>query len=177
MSYLDTILIKDKVLDSARFKVYDAEASKLSYMMLDNQALYHLEILSSSVSGQKGSDYSLFGCIDRTITAGGRRMLRRWVCAPLFSRHRIVDRQDAVDDLLHYRSERDTFRKALKGLPDLERLCARTYSYSIDKNTKAIYYEDFSLQRLKEFKELCKKLRYIDSELDKLSKLSHLVKS
>lgn len=86
MSYLDTILIKEKVLESARFCIYDPEASRLNYMMLDNQALFHLEILNSNSQAGKSNEYSLFGCIDRTVTAGGRRRLRKWICAPLYNK-------------------------------------------------------------------------------------------
>jgi len=102
-SYLDTILIKDKVLESSRFQVYDPEASRQRYMMIDNQAIYHLELLSSPFQAGKGIDFSLFGCIDRTVTPGGRRLLRRWMCAPLYDQDKIIARQEAVDDLLTLR--------------------------------------------------------------------------
>lgn len=44
LSYLDTILIRQMVMNSAKYYVYDPRAHK-KYMMLDNQSLYHLEIL------------------------------------------------------------------------------------------------------------------------------------
>jgi DNA mismatch repair protein MSH6 len=118
-TYLDTILIRQRVLESARFFVYDPESARSNYMILDSQSLYHLEVLSSTSCMKE--DYSLFGCLDRTVSPGGRRLLRKWVCAPLQKVEHIVERQDAVEDLIKHLAQREAFRKVLKGLPDLER--------------------------------------------------------
>ena len=46
-------------------------------------------------------------------------------------------------------------------LPDLERLLAKIFAYSIKHKVKAIYFEDVSLVKMKEFRTLLKTLREI----------------
>lgn len=91
---------------------------------------------SSSNSSTRGT---LFGLVAGTRTAFGRRLLRRWLAAPLCDPERIRARQDAVAELLGAASGADGARDgsdaaraecvaqlgaALDGLPDIERgLC------------------------------------------------------
>ena len=42
----------------------------------------------------------------------------------------------------------------MKKLPDLEKLLAKIFTYSIKHSIKAIYFEDVSLQKMKEFRTL-----------------------
>ena len=53
-------------------------------------------------------------------SAGGRRLLRRWICRPLQSVAAIDRRLDAVDELLERPGVASAMRAALRG-PDLER--------------------------------------------------------
>lgn len=50
--------------------------------------------------------------------------------------------------------ETDVLRSKLKKLPDLEKLLAKIYSYSIKHHVKAIYFEDISLQKMKDYRAL-----------------------
>ena len=52
-------------------------------------------------------------------------MLKSWVCAPLMDINKINDRLDSIEDLQGFPNERDTFRQALKKMPDLERKSAK----------------------------------------------------
>ena len=52
--------------------------------------------------------------------AGGRRLLRRWICRPLQNVAAIDRRLDAVDELLQRPGVASALRAALRG-PDLER--------------------------------------------------------
>lgn len=65
-------------------------------------------------------------------------MLKSWVCAPLMDINKINDRLDSIEDLQGFPNERDTFRQALKKMPDLERKSANIYKYSIKTNTSKI---------------------------------------
>lgn len=56
-----------------------------------------LDILSSSEGGERGS---LLWLLDHTLTAGGGRLLRKWVARPLRSKAAIDARLDAVQELL-----------------------------------------------------------------------------
>ena len=47
----------------------------------------------------------------------------------------------------------------MQSLPDLEKLLARIFAYSIKHRVRAIYFEDVSLRKLKEFRTLLAALR------------------
>lgn len=72
----------ERILECAKFKVYDEQFSLRQCMIIDSQALCHLEILESPGSTDK-KDLSLFGVINKTSTPSGHRLLKRWICAPL----------------------------------------------------------------------------------------------
>lgn len=42
----------------------------------------------------------------------------------------------------------------MRSLPDLEKLLARIFAYSVKHRIKAIYFEDVSLTKMKEFRDL-----------------------
>ena len=65
-------------------------------MILDSQALEHLEIFETAEHFEKGS---LFSYINKTVTPFGKRLLRKWLMRPLLSQSAIEDRLDAVEDL------------------------------------------------------------------------------
>jgi hypothetical protein len=44
-------------------------------------------------------------------------------------------------------------------LPDVEKLLAKIFTYSIKHRVKAIYFEDVSLNKMKEFRTLLKTFR------------------
>ncbi len=104
----------------SRFLHYDPGAS----MHLDETALSTLEIFSSP----SGEANSLFGVLDQTRTAPGRRLLKAWLRHPLLERTLIEGRQDAVAAFVHDTVLRQDIRKALYRIHDLERLATRLVS-------------------------------------------------
>lgn len=101
-----------------------------SYMTLDAATRRNLELTSSlstgEASGVRGSvARSLFGVLDRTETAMGARMLKRWIHQPLLDLEKIRERQDAVAELHRDSFLRADVRKLLDGLYDVERLVGR----------------------------------------------------
>ena len=74
--------------------------------------------------------------------------------APLMNVEKIEARLDAIEDLICFQSETDILRNKLSKLPDLEKLLAKIFTYSIKHSVKAIYFEDVSLQKMKEFRTL-----------------------
>ena len=60
--------------------------------------------------------------LDHTGTPFGKRLLRRWLCAPLATASAIVARQDAVEQLMKNPSLVAQAKVVLAKLPDLERL-------------------------------------------------------
>jgi DNA mismatch repair protein MSH6 len=116
-------------------------------MILDSQALQHLEIFET-MEGESGS---LFNIVDRTKTKFGKRLMRRWIMSPLTNINQLNERLNAIEDLEEHVLEREKMSQALKKLPDLEKKANKLYHYAI-KNTnasKAIYFEDIHVNRLK----------------------------
>ncbi len=108
--------------------------SLADYMTLDAATRRNLEltapIYSSPVPGDEagarnGIQRSLFGVLDRTVTAMGARMLKRWLTQPLLDLAQIHARLDAVEDLVDDAFLRNDLRQLLDGLYDVERLVGR----------------------------------------------------
>ena len=59
-------------------------------------------------------------------------------------------------------------RARLGKLPDLEKLLAKIFTYSIKHSVKAIYFEDVSLQKMKEFRTLITCFKNIGSTIDSI---------
>ena len=84
--------------------------------------MYNLEILSNSRGGKEGS--LLYTC-DRCSTHFGKRLLARWLAAPLCHVNEINERLDAIDILRQKSDLCAKVREKLKTIPDLERLFCR----------------------------------------------------
>jgi len=91
-------------------------------MQIDAATRRNLE-LTQALSG--GRDGSLLAAIDRTVTAGGARLLDRRLAAPSCDLSEIRDRHDAVARLVEDARLRDDLRAALRRVPDMERALSR----------------------------------------------------
>ncbi|MEQ1530235.1 MAG: DNA mismatch repair protein MutS [Methylococcales bacterium] len=90
-------------------------------ILLDAASRRNLE-LDFHPSGQL--QYTLFGVLDKTITAMGSRCLRRWLNRPLRDRKLLNNRYVCVDSLLHdklFKEVQDTLRQ----VGDIERISSR----------------------------------------------------
>ena len=79
---------------------------------------------------------------------------------------KLNDRLDAVEDLIQNQYETDVFRSKVAKIPDLEKLVAKLYTYSIKHKVKAIYFENVSLNKMKEFRQVLKTLKSLDDVVD-----------
>ncbi|NLO36693.1 MAG: DNA mismatch repair protein MutS [Clostridiaceae bacterium] len=90
------------------------------FMNLDPIARRNLEITETiRDQNRKGS---LLWAIDRSVTALGSRLLRRWIEQPLLNCSDIRQRQDAVAAFKEQFMRRQELRECLHGIHDLERL-------------------------------------------------------
>ena len=89
-------------------------------MLLDQNTRRNLE-LTESLRGERKKG-TLLGLIDRTSTAMGGRLLRRWVEEPLLDEQEINCRLDAVEELVRDRILGMTLAEELEGVYDMERL-------------------------------------------------------
>ena len=101
-----------------RLKFYDSG----NFMVLDNSCLRSLEILN----GESG--FSLLSIIDRTLTAMGGRLLRRWLRQPLLDVTEIFKRQEHIEWFAADQARREQIREILSDIKDLERLSGRAKS-------------------------------------------------
>ncbi len=92
-------------------------------LVLDAQTRRNLELTATQRDGALQG--SLLWAIDRTLTAMGGRCLRRWLEAPLMDCNAIRQRQNVVGSLVDQRSLRQTLRRLLRPMGDLERLAGR----------------------------------------------------
>lgn len=163
IAFLEEALIAEKTIKPGQFVRYLPESQdQLEYMVLDSQSLQHLEIIESASGTKEGS---LFHFVDHCKTAFGKRQLKRWLMAPLMNIAKIRERQDAVADLTQLQFETDCVRAKLGKLPDVEKLLAKVFTYSIKHRVKAIYFEDVSLNKMKEFRTLLKTFRQTEEIL------------
>ncbi len=95
--------------------------SREDSVALDAATRRNLEI-DTNLSG--GEEHTLLWVMDKTKTAMGSRLLRRWLNRPLSHRAQLELRQGAINALLsNYQFE--SFREALKPIGDMERILAR----------------------------------------------------
>ncbi len=92
-------------------------------VFLDAVTLLNLEVMETMRSRDKKN--SLLGILDRTKTAMGSRMMRKWLERPLLSGEEMEQRWDAVDELRKNQLNREELAILLNEVYDLERLCGR----------------------------------------------------
>lgn len=139
--------------------LHDSDAvQKPKSMTLDAIALANLEILTNNYDRtDKGS---LWAFLNRCRTSFGRRLLKEWVCNPLFNLTDIEQRRIAVNELLTLlgpQSER--CRALLKEVPDLERLLTRVHTNGLRSkgadhpDSRAVMYESaiYNSRKIKDF--------------------------
>jgi len=90
-------------------------------LILDTATRRNLELVTS-LSGR--SEHTLAGILDRTITAMGGRLLRRWLGRPLRCQDTIRGRHTAVAELAAGNAFAPV-QEGLAGIGDLERILAR----------------------------------------------------
>ena len=130
------------------------EEDNIKHMSIDGNTLVQLEILNNSIDHKPAG--SLWSKINHTNTPHGERLLRAWLLRPLFRKTEIDRRADAVEELLSgdIAMAMDEARAVLKGVGDIDRLCAKIHGMSGAKlpgaedettlshpNTRAILYE------------------------------------
>jgi DNA mismatch repair protein MutS len=92
-------------------------------MVLDAATQANLEIVKPM--RDDGREGTLLSVLDETVTSMGGRLLRQWLITPLTSVSLIQRRQDAVEELLARREDRESLRDLLRQVSDLERLAGR----------------------------------------------------
>ncbi|MEQ9092299.1 MAG: DNA mismatch repair protein MutS [Balneola sp.] len=102
-------------------RLYAYESSE--YMSLDPATKRNLELTASIQDGNV--EGTLISIMDKTCTAMGGRLLRRWIMRPLKRLKPIQQRLDSVEIFYSKHDVRSQLREELEQVGDLERLISR----------------------------------------------------
>ncbi len=148
------------------------------YMTLDYSTKRNLEITFSMQDG--GREGSLISILDKTETAMGGRLLKKWISAPLRKLDLIKKRQDSVEELVKNKPLRKNLINELKEIGDLERLISKVCTGRA--NPREIIALKTSLQKIPSIKDYLsnaeiKTLSQISVKLITLDKLVEKIQS
>ncbi len=93
-------------------------------MFLDTRTRNNLELITP-LAGNIGSNFTLFGVIDQTLTPMGGRLLKTWITAPLIDPTDIRKRHDGVQELLENPDALEEIGSIVGKISDIERLISR----------------------------------------------------
>ena len=150
VGYLKT-LQRDSELQLEQLEVYHVK----NYLVLDETAVSDLELLRTISGGDRKG--SLLWLMDRTATAMGARLLKRFISYPLVDRDEIDRRLDAVQELKEKSILRADLAQSLKKLFDIERLATRVVTHQANpRELHSLALSTSELARLKDLLSSCK---------------------
>ena len=139
------------------FYSHDKNDSGGRNMIIDCQAVKHLQLVEVEGAFETKEEGSLLHFLAHTQTAFGKRLLRKWLCSPLTSISAIKQRQEVILDLMKFPETISNFYKQIGTLPDIERLLGSIYQQSV--GSARIYNNNLPIARLQEFYKLCQHLK------------------
>lgn len=150
--------------------------SNTAYMTLDESVRRNLELLKNmNTSEVKGS---LLWVLDRTSTAMGKRLLKNVLIQPLLQPEAILQRQDAVGELVDAPILLGDLRETLRSVYDLQRLMTRVvYGTVTPRELRSLAYTCEKLPDVKNLIENTKsfELQMIWSDLDPLTDIQNQI--
>lgn len=163
---------KNKLEHINKIKIYSAN----DFMLLDANTRRNLEL--TETMREKNRRGSLLWVIDKTKTAMGARLLRKWVEQPLISSEDINKRLDSVGELKDDFFTREEIKEVLQTMHDFERIMSRVvYKTANAKELVALKDSLENLPRLKSIINKCKSeyIKEIFNELDTLDDVFSLI--
>lgn len=146
------------------------------YMSLPITTRRNLELTETMRNKERRG--SLMWVLDKTKTAMGRRMLRRFIEQPLLNPAAVLERLEAVDSLFGNFTLSAELREALSGIYDLERLMTRiVYKAATPRDVMAL---GVTCSKIPELKAVmsgidAKLFIRLNSETDELADIAGLV--
>lgn len=135
------------------------------YVRLDKFTIRSLELLGSMHDGGT----SLLSVIDRTVTAMGARLLKRWLVFPLKDRKPIEERLDIVEYYFREPAFREVLEEQLCLIGDLERIISKVAAGRV--SPRELVQLKNALQAIEPIKHACESssnavLKQIGMQLD-----------
>lgn len=146
------------------------------FMVLDMFTRVNLE-LTQTIRGNKKKG-SLLHVLDRTSTAMGGRLLRKYVEEPLVNKNKIEERLNLIEEIKNDFGLREDLNDILKNIYDIERICGKI---AFEKVTpKEMINLRNSIEKLPNLKEIidlstAKTLRESIESLDTLEDIYNLI--
>ena len=167
VSYVKETHLKDIEFRIQKYSAHD-------YMILDTTTLKNLEIFRNLIDGsQKGT---LIEILDKTVTAMGSRLLKKWLQRPLINVDEIERRLDAVEELKEKSYIRYEIREILKEIYDIERISSRIDFRSANaRDLVALKNSLEAVSKLKKFSFRSRKLSELIGSLDTLKDVYKLI--
>jgi len=128
------------------------------FVRLDRYTIRNLELCDAMNEGGK----SLLSVIDRTQSAMGGRLLRRWLLFPLKQVGAIRTRQDVTDYLYHQLVLQDTLSHTIGQIGDLERIASKIAVGRV--SPREMVYLKTSLKAVEAIRRACLPLSKEDLE-------------
>ena len=142
------------------------------FMLLDVSSRRNLEL--TETMREKNKKGSLLSVLDKTQTAMGARLLRKWVEQPLLSKEEINQRLDGVEELFRDLFLREEIKEILHSMYDFERIMSRVvYQNANARDLAALKNSVENLPLLKEILSRCKS-PYLSELHDKLDTLENI---
>lgn len=142
------------------------------FMLLDVSSRRNLEL--TETMREKNKKGSLLSVLDKTQTAMGARLLRKWVEQPLLSKEEINQRLDGVEELFRDLFLREEIKEILHSMYDFERIMSRVvYQNANARDLAALKNSVENLPLLKKILSRCKS-PYLSTLHDRLDTLENI---
>ena len=146
------------------------------FMLLDVSSRRNLEL--TETMREKNKKGSLLSVVDKTQTAMGARLLRKWVEQPLLSKEEINKRLDGVEELFNDLFLREEIKDILRSMYDFERIMSRVvYQNANARDLAALKNSIENLPLMKNILSRCKSpyLMELFDQLDPLVNIHELI--
>ena len=141
-----------------------------NYLKMDVHTKRNLELTETLRLKQR--NYSLIWLLDKTKTAAGSRLLKKWIENPLTDKSKIEQRYDVIDTLLNQFIIKEELRDLLFQVYDIERLTGRVAYGSA--NARDLIQLKNSLKVLPQIKKCLKDINFY-YDIDTLEDLYELL--
>ncbi len=163
---------KGSVAHIANIRYYQSS----QYMIIDTATQRNLELCETMREKKKKG--SLLWVLDKTKTAMGARLLRRYLEQPLIDEAEILRRQDFVEELCNRYIDREELAEYLNSIYDLERILGKITYQSANPRDLVAFKESLRLlpairQQLSGFQ--CTLATSLYGDLDELQDLYQLI--
>lgn len=146
------------------------------FMSIDMFTRLNLELTQTMRGKQKKG--SLLHVLDKTNTAMGGRLLRKWIEQPLINKEKIQERLNLIEEIKDDFSLREDLNEELKNIYDIERLCGKLAFEKI--NPKELINLKESIKKIPGIKDLLlesdtKHMKKLVNDIDDLYDIYKLI--